>query len=221
MMRHSSYAGSPNIGVFAAASECLAFVAHDAVDEFVNDIEQTLGVEVVRATVADSFVVGSLIAMNSNGAIVSGLAGERELDVIRSKIPVALISDKLNAAGNNILVNDRGAIVNPEFDKKTLKEIEDILDVECVKSSIADIVTVGSVCRVTNKGCAVHPDATEKEMQLIKDVLKVDNVVKTTLNHGCRFVAPCVLANSKGALVGDLTTPIEMGKLEDALDLYD
>ena len=44
--------------------------------------------------------------------------------------------------------------------------------------------------------------------------------VRTTLNHGVRTVSACALANSKGALVGDLTTPIEMGKLEDALALY-
>ena len=127
MMRFSRYGGNPNIGVFAVANEDLAFVAHDAVDEFVDGIAHTLGVEVIRTTVADSFVVGSLVAMNSNGAIVSGLIGDRELEVIKAKIPVAMISDKLNAAGNNILVNDNGAIVNPEVDNRTLKEIEDIL----------------------------------------------------------------------------------------------
>lgn len=220
MMRFSRYGGNPNIGVFVAANESLAFVAYDAADEFIGDIEKTLGVKAVRTTVADSFVIGSLVAMNSNGAIVSGLAGERELAVIREHLPVALLHDKLNAAGNNILVNDFGAIVNPEIDKESLKEIEDALGVECVKSSVADIITPGSVCRATNKGVAVHPDATEDEMKLIKDVLKVDSVSKTTLNHGCRYIAPCVIANSKGALVGDITTPIEMGKLEDALALY-
>lgn len=219
MMRFSRYGGNPNIGVFAVANESLAFVAHDAVDEFVDGIAHTLGVEVIRTTVADSFVVGSLVAMNSNGAIVSGLIGDRELEVIKAKIPVATISDKLNAAGNNILVNDNGAIVNPEVDNSTLKEIQDILGVECVKSAIADINTVGSVCRATNKGAAVGPDATDADIALIKDVLKVE-AMKVTVNHGCRFISPGVLANSKGALVGDLTTPIEMGKIEDALVLY-
>jgi len=219
MMRFSRYGGNPNIGVFAAANEDLAFVAHDAADDFFDGIGRTLNVEVVRTTVADSFVVGSLIAMNGNGAIVSGLINDRELEVIKSKIPVATISDKLNAAGNNILVNDFGAIVNPEVDDRTLKEIEDILGVECVKSTIADINTVGSVCRATNKGAAVNPNATEADIKLIKDVLKVE-AMKVTVNHGCRFISPGILANSKGALVGDLTTPIEMGKIEDALVLY-
>ena len=219
MMRFSRYGGNPNIGVFAVANEDLAFVAHDAADDFADGIAHTLGVDVIRTTVADSFVVGSLIAMNSNGAIVSGLIGDRELEAIRSKIPVATISDKLNAAGNNILVNDNGAIVNPDVDNGSLKEIEDILGVECVKSTIADIVTVGSVCRATNKGAAVCPDATEEDIRLIKDVLKVE-AMKVTVNHGCKFVSPGIVANSKGAVVGDLTTPIEMGKIEDALVLY-
>ena len=65
MMRRASYDGNPNIGVFAVANESLAFVAHDAVNEFVNNIEQALGVECIRVTVAASSVVGSIVAMNS------------------------------------------------------------------------------------------------------------------------------------------------------------
>ena len=78
---------------------------------------------------------------------------------------------------------------------------------------------MGSVCRVTNKGAAICPDATEADIKLVKEVLKVE-AQKVTVNHGCTFISPGVLANSKGALVGDLTTPIEMGKIEDALVLY-
>ena len=219
MMRFARYGGNPNIGVFSAANEDLAFVAHDAADEFVDGITRALGVEVVRTTVADSFVVGSLMAMNSNGAVVSGLINDREMELIRSRISVATVDDNLNAAGNNILVNDNGAIVNPEIDRTALKGIEDVLGVECVRATIADIDTVGSVCRATNKGAAVTPDATDDDIRLIKDVLKVD-AMRVTVNHGCRFISPGVLANSKGAVVGDITTPIEMGKIEDALVLY-
>ena len=219
MMRLSRYAGNPNLGVFSCVSESFAFIASNLGDDYVAEIEEVLGVKGIRTSVAGSFVVGSLMAMNSNGAIVSGLAEENELAVIRGNLPVALLNDTLNAAGNNILVNDFGAIVNPEIDDRSLREVEDALGVECVRGTIAGVGTVGSVCRVTNKGAAVDPEATEKDIQLIKDVLKVE-AGKVTVNHGCKFISPGVLANSKGALVGDLTTPIEMGKIEDALVLY-
>jgi translation initiation factor 6 len=62
-------------------------------------------------------------------------------------------------------------------------------------------------------------DATDEQMDLIYDVLKVEPY-KTTVNHGSRVVGAGTLANSKGALVGDITTPIEMGKVEEGLALY-
>ena len=219
MMRLSQFAGNPNLGVFSRVSESYAFVASNLGDEYVVEIEETLGVKGIKTSVAGSFVIGSLMAINSNGAIVSGLTEDVELAVIREALPVALLYDNLNAAGNNILVNDFGAIVNPEIDDASLKQVEDALGVECVRGTIAGLNTVGSVCVATNKGAAVHPGATEADINLIKDVLKVE-AVRTTLNHGCRSLSACVLANSKGALIGEMTTPIEMGKLEDALVLY-
>lgn len=219
MMRLSRYSGNPNLGVYASVSESYAFIASDLGDDYVAEVEQTLGVRGIKTSVAGSFVVGSLMAMNSNGAIVSGLAEETEINRISEFLPVALLSDNMNAAGNNILVNDNGAIINPDMDDSSLREVEDALGVECVRASIAGIKTVGAICVATNKGVAVPPDTTDADIRLIQEVLKVE-AVRTTLNHGCRTLSACVLANSKGAVVGDMTTPIEMGKLEDALALY-
>lgn len=219
MIRFSRYDGNPNIGIFAVASESFVFTAYDAVDGFVDSIAQTLDVDVIKTTVANSIVVGSLIAMNSNGAIVSDLITDTEIATIKEEINTITVNDKLNATGNNILVNDFGAIVNPEMDDTVMKRIEDILGVECVKSTIAYINTVGSVCRATNKGAIVNPHATDDDIKLIKEILKVD-AVRTTVNHGCKIVSSGILANSKGALVGDATTAIEVNKIEDALILY-
>ncbi len=219
MMRLSRYAGNPNIGVFAVVNESLGFVACDASQEFIKDLEEILQVETFMTTVAGSFVVGSLVAMNSYGAIVSNLTEEKELSIIREHIPVDTIEDKMNAAGNNILVNDYGAIVSPDIGKKAEKTIADIFRVEVVKASIAGCTTVGSVCRANNKGCVCNPDATDEEMALIHDVLKVE-ARRASVNHGIRYLGAGILTNSKGALIGDDTTPIEMGKIEDGLNLF-
>lgn len=219
MMRLSRYAGNPNIAVFAAASESLALIAADASPEFVRTVEEALGVESVLLSVGGSFVIGSLTAMNSNGIVVSGLAADDEVARIPGKVPVYRLDDRLNAAGNNILANDNGAIVSPEYPESAVRAIGEALGVEAVSSSIAGISTVGSVCTATNKGCACHMDASDEEIALIKDVLKVE-AVRTTVNHGVRAVGAGILANSKGAVVGDESTPIELGRVEDALVLY-
>ena len=218
-MRLSRYGGNPNIGVFAAANESISFVAGNASPEFLGDIEEALGVRAVPITVYSSFVVGSLMAINSNGAVVTGMIEDGELERIASFIPCMKLRETLNAAGNNILANDRGAIINPGFSDGTVKELEDFLGVECVRSSVAGCDTVGSVCAATNKGCVCHADASDEEVELISDVLKVE-ARRTSVNHGSRMVGSGIVANSKGAVVGDASTPIEMGRIEDGLVLY-
>ena len=219
MMRLSRYGGSPNIGVYAVVNESLAFVACDATPEFIKNLEQTLEVQTFMTTVAGSFVVGSLVAMNSYGAIVSNMVEEKELKNLGDMIKVSVIEDNMNAAGNNILVNDKGAIIGNELGKSAEKTIADTLNVDVVRSNIGGYSTVGSVCAVTNKGCICCPEATDEDLDLIMDVLGVE-AKRTTVNHGVRYIGAGVLANSKGALIGDETTPIEMGKVEDGLNLF-
>ncbi|MCL2786789.1 MAG: translation initiation factor IF-6 [Methanomassiliicoccaceae archaeon] len=218
-MRLSRYGGNPNIGVYSAANESLAIISPDADAGYVEDVERILGVRSLLTTVAGSFVVGSLVAMNSAGAVISGLAEEAETEMISEHIPVYLLHSRHNAAGNNVLVNDFGAIVNPYIDDDNIRGMERAFGVKCVRSPIAGLDTVGSACKATNKGVVCHPNTTADELKLIEKVLNVE-ARKTTLNHGSRLIGPCLLANTKGALVGDITTPIEMGKLEDALNLF-
>lgn len=219
-MRLSRTCGTFNIGVSAVANESLAFTSPDADDQFLSDLEEALGVKPYKTTVAGAHCVGSLIAMNSNGAAVSGLAEASELELIGKQIPVMLLPDYMNAAGNNVLVNDSGAIVNPEVGDEIVKELERVLNVEVVKAAIAGCNTVGSVCSCTNNGCVCTTDATDDDMEIIKEVLRVKEVQRTTVNHGSKYVGSGIVSNSKGALVGDATTPIEMGRIEDGLVLY-
>jgi len=219
MLKLVRYGGNPNVGVYSAANENLAIISPDASEDYVRDVEEALGVSSILTTVAGSFVVGSLVAMNSRCAVVSGLAEQAEIETISSKISVYVLHSRYNAAGNNILMNDFGAIVNPKMDDRNLKALEGALGIRCVRSYIAGLDTVGSACKATNKGVICHPKTSDQELELIKDVLDVE-ARRTTLNHGSGLLGPCLLANSKGAAVGDITTPIEMGKLEDALNLF-
>ncbi|MDL2241792.1 translation initiation factor IF-6 [Bacteroidales bacterium OttesenSCG-928-L03] len=219
MMRLSRYGGTSNIGVYASVNESISLVAANSAPSFVKDIETALGVETILTTVSGSFVIGSLVRMNSNGVVVSGMIETVELDRIKDKINVTILPDKMNAVGNNILANDNGAIINPELSKTAEKKIADALGVEVVRSNIAGFGTVGSVCVATNKGCLCNVDATDEDISLIMDVLGVE-AGKGSVNHGSKYVGAGILSNSKGALIGDDTTPIEMGKIEDGLVLY-
>ena len=65
----------------------------------------------------------------------------------------------------------------------------------------------------------MHPLADDEELEWIKDVLKIDCIGRGTANKGVTSVGACIIANSKGAIVGGDTTGPELLRIEDALDL--
>ena len=201
--------------MYAAANGEVLIVGPEVPRRTARSMADALEVRLVETTLGGSGVVGALIAMNSTGAVVSGLAEPPELT--RLGIPrVARIRHKLNAAGNNVLCNDSGAIVHPGFDEATVREISEALGVPVQRGTVAGVRTVGSAAVTTNKGVLCHPHATEAEMGLLKDVLRVP-ARTTTANYGTAQIGACMVANAHGAIIGSRTTPIEMGRIEEGL----
>ena len=207
--------GNPYVGVYAAANEQYLVVGPEVPRGTGRVMAEALGVTLIETTVAGASVVGSLVVMNSNGAVVSGLAESAELK--RMGLPrLARIGHRLNAVGNNILCNDSGAVVHPGFDDDAVREVSNALGVPAERGTVAGVRTVGSAAVATNKGVVCHPYAQEEEIRALRDLLKVP-VMTTTANYGTAQVGACLVANSRGAIVGSRTTPIEMGRIEEGL----
>ena len=218
MMRLSSYNGNPYIGVYCAANENISFMPVDSPRGLMKDIEEVLEVDSVKCTIASTNILGALLALNSYGAVITNMASREETQLIASRLQVYVIEDKLNASGNNILANDNGALVNPDIGKKALKKIEKVLQVDVVQGMVAGHKTVGSVCAATNKGVLCHPAASGQDLEMLRSVMKVPTAIGT-LNYGTPLVGACMVANSRGAVVGFKSTPIELGRIEDSLGL--
>ena len=219
MLRLGAVNGNPHLGVYCAASEEIALVSEPVDEVVISDLTETLGVEVIMTTVAGSSVVGSLASLNSNGIVMSNLAEEHEIARMPSTLNIGFMPDRINAAGNNILVNDKAACVHPSASKGTVKMLEEVFEVEVHKRSIAGIDTVGSTCIVTSKGLLCHPRTGEDELKSLSELFGVPATL-ATLNYGTPYLGACAVANSKGAYVGASSTPIELGRVEDGLGLY-
>ncbi|MHC1680602.1 MAG: translation initiation factor IF-6 [Methanomassiliicoccales archaeon] len=217
MLRVSSYNGVEFIGVYAVANEAMALLPMDSDDRFQEDISIALDLKCHKGTIASTNLIGSLVAMNSYGVAVNSFATDTELDVF-SKLQVARLDDRLNACGNNILVNDNGCLVNPEMNDKSVHILEEVFNVEVVRGTVAGQNTVGSVCKVTNKGLICHPASSAADIKMLKSIFKVEPKI-TTLNYGSPYVGASIVANSKGGVVGSRSTPIEQGRVEEALDI--
>jgi translation initiation factor 6 len=219
LISFANHLGNPYIGVYCAASTKYAFVPRDIEGALFDAIRESLFVEAIRFSVGGATIVGSLTAMNSNGVVLSNFASEDEISLIPKELEVAKMQEKFNASGNNILVTDRAAMVHPGVSGDTLATLRDVLGVEVVRGTIAGISTVGSVALATGKGIICHPRATDDNVANLRGLFKVP-VTLATLNYGTPWLGACAIANDRGAVVGEKTTPIEIGKLEDGLGLF-
>lgn len=219
MLKLGEVNGNPYVGVYCLASEQVAILPDVVEARIAKDVERTLDVRVVRTNIAGATIVGSLAAMNSRGIVVTNFVEKHELARLPKQLRVGKMEEKINAAGNNILANDRAALVHPQASRETLRMIQDVMGVEAMRGKVAGIDTVGSACIATSKGVICHPKTTQEELKWISDFFKVP-ASAATLNYGTPYLGACAVANSKGAYIGSRSTPIELGRLEDGLGLY-
>ena len=217
MLQLLDFNENPNVGVFCRTNDNVAFIRKALSKKVKKKIVAAIDVELVELSIADATIVGSLLAFNSKGAVVTDFVDIDTIKVIKDQgFDVCVISDRLNAAGNDILVNDHGALVHPDLEKESIEEIEATLNVPVSKGTIGSLKTVGMAAVVTNKGLLCHPKVTDEEKRLLEEVFDV-NVMIGTVNHGSPVIGSGLVANTKGAIIGKLTTGIEMGRIEEAL----
>ena len=212
-----AYFGNPWVGMFIKTNDEKTFVPLDTHDKLINKISENLKTEVIRLYIAGSNLLGLYIAMNSKGAVLPSIASDEDIAITKkSGLNVHVCKDKNNAYGNNILVNDYGAVFNERLDKSEVKNIEDALGVEAFSGTIAAYTTVGSACIANNEGFLAHFAASETELLNIKEKLKV-NGGKGSVNMGVGFIGYGVVANKHGYLAGEQTSAFELGRVEEAL----
>ena len=216
-----SFNENPNLGVFCRVNENVAFVQKGLTRKVKKKIESVLNVKIVELDIAGSKIIGSLLAVNSYGAVATNFIDEKNIKIIEKQgIPVRIIDDKINAAGNDILVNDNGALVHVDFKDTTVESLQEIFKVPVKKGTIASVKTVGMAAVVTNRGLLCHPKISDDEKKNLEELFSV-KAMRGTINHGVPLIGSGLIANSKGAIVGDFTTGIELGRIEEALGFLD
>jgi translation initiation factor 6 len=214
MERTITFAGDPNIGVFARVLGDIAIVPPESTEEFKTAVRDALDVTLVETTIQGSTIVGSLVAGNSRGIVVSGLATEEEIDQLAEYREVLLLTESMNAAGNVIMANDTFAAVHEDMPTDLSKAIGEFLGVEVIHITLGGVKTVGMAGVATNKGVIVHPRATERQIAMLEDIAKVP-VGTGSINMGSALIGTGLLVNEKGYLAGNATSGFELGRIED------
>lgn len=214
------FGGSPYLGVYLRVSEAAALVPPSAHGPLEREVERVLGVRIVRTNVGESEVVGALAALNSHGVVVGDDLDPVERKTLEAFGSVSVVRQRHNAMGNNVLANDHGALVHPEFSDVAVRAIAEALAVPVRRGTLAGLGTVGMAGLATNRGVVVHPKTTEREATVAEELLGVP-LHRSTANFGVPIVGACVVANSHGLLMGRPTTAVEISHLQEGLQLFE
>lgn len=209
---------SPYVGVYSEANEDIAVVPAGITKEEEAAIRKALDVDIYKTMLGGSPLIGSLMVLNSHGAVITDFADMEDVTFLKNDYNILFVSDRINAVGNDILAGEKAALVHPEFDSETVKLIGDVLDVEPIKFELGGIPTVGSAAVVTCKALLVNPQVEEDELEKLKGIFNLP-VYVVTANFGSLYIGASMLANSKGAYVGDISTAVEVLEIEEALGI--
>ncbi|WP_298502759.1 translation initiation factor IF-6 [uncultured Methanobrevibacter sp.] len=221
MLKRVDIVGNPNIGVFILATDDVAIVPYNLLDEKAEIIKETLEVDVVKSSISGSNLIGSLAVANSNGIVVSPHILDREVKQFEELgLKVATIPSQFTAVGNIVAANDNGAIVSPFLSEEACNVIEETLDVDVESRSISGSDIVGSLIKVTNNGFLITKNAISSEINLARKVFGVEGDIGT-VGKGISLVGACSIANSHGAIVAKGSTGPEMARVEEALGFLD
>lgn len=214
MERTITFAGDPNIGVFSRVVGDIVIIPPESPEEFKTALAAALDAKLVETTIQGSSIIGSLVAGNSRGLVVSGLATDEEVEILLEHREVLLLNECMNAAGNVIMANDSFVAVHPDMPQEMGKEIAEFLGVKMIYLTLGGVKTVGMAGVATNKGVIVHPRATAREISHLEEAAQVP-VGTGTINMGSALIGTGLLVNEKGYIAGNATSGFELGRIED------
>ena len=215
---------SPYSGVFCATNDLVTLVPPGIPDDDMEAISEALGTKVEVITIGGSSVLGTLIAMNNKGILVSNLITTLELEKLEEitaalDLNLGVLSERSNAIGNNFLLNDSGGFCNERLSKQSKVESEKIFEVDITSQSLNGMDTLGMIGCANTKGGLCHPEISDNEKEVMEKVLKVP-VMEGTVNFCMPLVGAGIISSSKGAICGRQSTGVELGRVEEALKLF-
>lgn len=219
MAFRNKFENSNDIGVYSKLTNTYCLVGIGASENFYSTYENELGgvIPVVHSNIANTKLVGALVAGNKNGLLVPNTILENEIQHLRNSLPenirIRRVDDKISALGNCIACNDYVALIHPEFDKETEEIIADVLGVEVFKTTIANNPLVGTYSSFNNLGGMVHPMTSVEEYEEIANLMQIP-ISAGTVNRGSELLGSGIVVNDWLAFCGYETTPAEINNIE-------
>lgn len=218
----TSYQGNPNIGLFGWANEKVCLLGHGFKDKVVAKIKEILDVPTYQINLCNTDLIGVFCIGNNEAIIIPDTALEHEIQILKKicdevGMELEVVSTTLNALGNNVLCNDIGALVNPDYSARVKKELRQVLKVNLKPGTIALHGIPGSMCVINGDNAITSSNILDKEEDVLRELFGVQNITHASVNFGSQNLRSGVLCNKNGFIVGDMSTGVEMTNIDEAL----
>lgn len=209
--------GNPNVGLYGFANDHFCILGTEVSHKKAKEIGEVLNVPVHQMNIAGTSLIGAFVAGNNKKILVPGICFDKELKHLdKLGIDYAVIDTDLTALGNNIIANDEGVYVNPEFPVEVKNMIKDALGVPLKQGTIAGFKIVGALAELNKNACIVHRDIENEESKVMERLLGI-KIEPGTLNMGTPYINSGLLCNSHGYVIGDHSGGGELVFIDEAL----
>ena len=213
----SFYTGNSFIGYYASTNNKHTLVPLDSPASFIHSVRSNLKTEVVKTAVFGSDLIGLYLLLNDSVALVpEGIKPELR-NLLSSELGLSIldIPTSWNANRNNLALNNKIALFNPNLPKKIISNLKD-MGLEPIPFSLEGYSSIGSLVLLNDRGLAVGYLAKDSELDQLEELTGLP-VSRATLNTGAYFLGPSALVNDNGFLAGGDSTAYEVGRIQEAL----
>lgn len=208
----ANFRGDPTLGMFGFATDKYCILGHGLTN--LKRVSETLCVPIHECSVMGTDLAGLFTTGNSFGIVVPSILEKTEIMEIEKASKVLVLKTDFTALGNMILINDSGCLIS-KLIKNQKYDIEKFFGIPC-EIAKTRIGIIGSAALATNRGCVVHPNM---EPECIEQIIRILGLQCSfgTANFGSPYSGACVIANSKGIIVSEESTGIEVSGIEEIL----
>ncbi len=215
-----AFNGDPNVGLYGVATDKFCILGKSIPKKIAKRVEELLKVPVIQAHIYGTSLIGIFVAATSETVLVPDVIFKRELDALKKDLKgiaeVKTLATERTALANNILNNDKLAIISPEFSKKEAEDIKKALNLKIVQMPLAEVEVVGSNGILTNKGALLNPNLSDSDIKKVEKLVGFE-VGLGTVSMGSPIIGSGVIANSKGFIAGNLCSGYEIVRIDESL----
>jgi translation initiation factor 6 len=215
----TDFDGMVNVGLYAFANDKFVLLGREVPEKLEEQLKEVFKVPIHRITLAGTSLIGVFVAGNNHQIIIPGITFEHEREALHKLgIDFKVFDTKLTGLGNNIIMGDAHALVNPEFTDAETKKIGELMGVKAERAKFKDVNAIGNLAVInTGRGRAlVSNDLNAEEIRLMENTFKV-KLTPGSVNMGSPYIKSGVIVNKHGFVMGSASGGPELANADEAL----